>query len=236
MEAPPLSPLPCIACGYDLASLSTRTCPECGYVVTAEDDALRARREFYLEATRHEAWLLPTLGACATVPLAMVVLEELGMMIGAMCAVVIGLAQVGGHIVSRNLPKFHRRVFRRAWWLGIISWSLIWLAVCSAVLYCANHIADYEVRSWIDERALVVVGAVLATASALTVPAWFLCWRRASRLAGVPETHRTKAVFRRGILPAAIPLVPVAATVVLGLIVTGSVALLDRVFPTWYMD
>lgn len=223
----------CVACGYDVAALATRTCPECGYTATDEDVALAERRAIYRESTSWEVWVATgALAACAFLCSRMTY-DWTGILWFAAFIMLFGLGLIGGFLASRGQPAVHRRAFRRAWHVSVIYWLIPALSAHIAFEFVQFYFMRslygfYNDRYWWATS----VGVDLFAFAASTV-IWYRAWKRSSRLAGVPEALRTTRHFRRGMLAAAIPLLPVAGMALLFGVVSGAMALLDMYFPGW---
>jgi len=230
----PCVPL-CVRCDYDLSTLNTRRCPECGYFVTDEDIALDSRRRIYIESSRILAWIAPA--GIVIVGLLTGVLDFLAVLLLA------ALAYAGGWFISRRLPLLQRRVFRRAWCVSSLYWFLPlllfqaaspWLIRWFELDYSFAYMPPYSGNRfrWSDPPILIAVKIALL---AVSIPLWYFGWRRASRLAGVPHDMRTRRIFRNGVLAVIVPLAPPAAIILLGAIIGAAMWILDRFFPGWEM-
>lgn len=227
MPDPAANPASCLCCGYDLAALSSRTCPECGYITTDEDLTLHDRRLTYLEVTARVTWLIWLMAALIgilTLPHTQVSYS----VVAVMCLPAAAL--FGSFRATQTWPQLHRKVFRRAWWMSLAYWlsPLLILQLATIVF------SIWYWRFGMDRMWTAILGlAADVLALGIGLPLWYYGWRRATRLGGLPESLRIRKNFKRAAVYAAIPILIGVAIVAAAAGAWALMSALDVWRPGW---
>jgi hypothetical protein len=207
----------CPACGYDRAGSESRVCPECGYTATDQDIACDERRRVFLECTTVRAWApVAALAAVAAVWARVFPLVPLA------------IALAAGAWLAWPLPRLHRRLVWRAWVMCVGWTQLAWLGALAALRV---YEAWSPGRSYIERpSALPLFGCAAGTIVGLL--GWRWNWKRLGAVGALPPRPRPDSNLMRAVTWA-------FAAAVLGMllaVVAGLLALLDLLFPQWYMS
>jgi hypothetical protein len=179
-------PLACLSCGYDVSSIQTPRCPECGGALAEQDRASMTRLRALLETGDSVPWR--QIGAWTLVMLVYVVGAaymngELFTMIPATLLLTVAIAGslALGNVAFLGLDRHHRLAAIDAWRRGLWMLHLPWLviaplaAVMLAVAFALKAAGRYE------EDTLVVGVVGLLVWLPCSIAALFVFLARARR-------------------------------------------------------